>query len=799
MSIPISQLVADLNPDNTVLIFGAGASIPSGVPSVKDLIGEISGRFRIDAEGLTLSEISALAETRYSRRELIDLLREKFKGLKAKGALLNLPLYAWKSIFTTNYDDLVEQVYTRAQKQLTTYTSNFDFSQQSDPLATKLFKLHGTIDKDVVDGHQSRMILTELDYDKVQDYREALYNRLQSDISPGTQVVIVGQSLADRDLRDVVQKSIEVAQRAMTGGRIALLLYTRDENRASLYEQRGLRVAFGGLDELFVELARKAPETAPAFADHGTPLDHAPALRPTTVEVGEECDPRRANPSAIFNGWPATYPDILKQLTFERTCSGQVATLLQNTEALVATLVGASGVGKTSAARQAVLKLQGSGVRCWEHKGEHQLQVRSWKLVEEKLRAAGQRGLLFIDNAHSHLYEVNDLVDALSVEPTSHLKLLLATTRNHWGPRVKTPNLYSRGKEFTVSQLDSSEIERLLTLVESNPDLLKLVDSSFSGFSRGEKRRRLVDRCEADMFVCLKNIFASEKFDDIILREYASLEEASQNIYRLVSAMENSGIRVHRQLVMRVLGIGASNVSAILTSLEDIVSEFSINEREGIYGWRVRHAVIASIITKYKFSDSAQLFALFQKVIADIQPTYDIEIRTIRELCNIESGLAAISDRKKQNVLLRQMMSVAPGERIPRHRLIRNLIDSGDFEQAESEIRIFEKDFGKDGPVARYRILLMVGRARDTPGLLEEDRRVILERAKEFAQTAVRRYDNNKNVLGAYCELGVETFKLTGSPEVYDDAMNVLKKAENRLGDPDVTRMLARYQQRIWA
>jgi hypothetical protein len=143
------------------------------------------------------------------------------------------------------------------------------------------------------------------------------------------------------------------------------------------------------------------------------------------------------------------------------------------------------------------------------------------------------------------------------------------------------------------------------------------------------------------------------------------------------------------------------------------------------------------------------------------------------------------------------MMSIAPGERIPRHRLIRNLIDLGDFETAESEIRIFEKDFRREAPIARYRILLMIARATNTPGLLQEDRVVVLEEARQLAARSAERYESNKYVLGAYCELGVETFKMTGVMDVFDEAMSLLKKAEVRLGDPDVTKMIVRYQRRL--
>ena len=143
------------------------------------------------------------------------------------------------------------------------------------------------------------------------------------------------------------------------------------------------------------------------------------------------------------------------------------------------------------------------------------------------------------------------------------------------------------------------------------------------------------------------------------------------------------------------------------------------------------------------------------------------------------------------------MMSIAPGERIPRHRLIRNLIELGEFEKAESEIRIFEKDFRKEAPIARYRILLMIARATETSGLMREDRLAIMEQARELAVAAVERYDSNKYILGAYCELGVESFKLTGAHDVFDAAIVSLKKAEVRLGDPDITKMVVKYQRRL--
>ena len=54
-------------------------------------------------------------------------------------------------------------------------------------------------------------------------------------------------------------------------------------------------------------------------------------------------------------------------------------------------------------------------------------------------------------------------------------------------------------------------------------------------------------------------------------------------------------------------------------------------------------------------------------------------------------------------------------------------------------------------------------------------------------------------MLGAYCEVGVHAFKLSGSHKIFDEAMEVLRKAETQLGDPDITRMVVRYERRLSA
>jgi len=103
--------------------------------------------------------------------------------------------------------------------------------------------------------------------------------------------------------------------------------------------------------------------------------------------------------------------------------------------------------------------------------------------------------------------------------------------------------------------------------------------------------------------------------------------------------------------------------------------------------------------------------------------------------------------------------SVVPGERVPRHRLIRNLIRLGEFEEAATEIRIFESDFREEGPIAG---------------------------------SATQKFGDNKYVLNAYAQVGVKWFKYTGQVEVFDAALDLLRSAEERLADPEISSMITR-------
>lgn len=452
MPITISAVADDVRPHSTVLLFGSGSSVPSGAPSVARILAAIEREYQQSVAGFSLAEVTELVEQKTKdRRRLITTLRGLFKSLRPTGGILNVPLYDWKSVFTTNYDEIIEDSYKRARKPLAAYSSNFDFTSEVPPASTKLFKLHGTISQDLCDGSVARLILTEGDYEHTQDYREYLFDRLKSDLA-GSRLIIIGHSLADPDIRDLITRAIAINSKALSAGRITLLMYERDDDRAALFEAKGLQVTFGGIDEFFAAMARKPQDFQLVPEDTDDALASSPALRPVTVDVSHAIEAGPADVSAMFNGWPATHADVAAGLTFSRAIAdGMVHFLRSSEDARFAVVLGASGVGKTTASRQALQQLRVHSHTCWEHNPDHPLLVGDWLRVADELRKAGQCGVLFVDDASGHVNQINDLMDGLVSKKLTSLKIICASSRNSWRPRVKTPNLFKFGQEFILS------------------------------------------------------------------------------------------------------------------------------------------------------------------------------------------------------------------------------------------------------------------------------------------------------------------------------------------------------------
>lgn len=780
-------------PQRTVLLLGAGASVPSGAPTGRELAIAVSNEIRGRVVSEDLVELATILQRTDGRAAVIGAVRTQLKSLKPTGGLLALPEFDWRAIYTTNFDRLVEKAYRCVGREVVLVRSNYDYARLEADTATPLLKLHGCISKDIVDGDKARLVLTEEDYLEYRDYRQMLFARLGIDLM-GHDVLVIGQSLTDPHLQSAMREAADAKRNAGAPGRLSALVYEQDEDRAVLWESRGFEVAFGGIDELLRSLVETQPER-PDPVDSTTRLRLKPILGTAAIDIDHS---RTLKPDALrmFNGRAATYADIARGMTFDRSARVQLQGKLHDPTVQFLVVIGAAGVGKTTLARQLLSREVGDGVYCWEHVFDYPLSADEWIGVDAQLRERDARGVLLVDNCGAFLGAVNRIASRLAATEDPRLKLVLTARPAAWRTRLKDRSLHARGSTFELSRLTDDDVASLARLAADTEAISKLVDPTFAALPRVAQEHRLRRKARADMYVCLKNMFANEQLDNILLQEYAELDEGERDIYRLVSALEAMGSRVHRQLVLRLVDVESSAIHDLLRRLEGTVDEYTISAPRGLYGWATRHELIAQTIARYKFSGQEELKELLHQVVDALNPAEYLELRSMREMCNSDFGVPSVKNPDDQLELFQKMVAKAPAERVPRHRVIRKLLELDRLDAAAQEIRLAEEAMGaSDRPIERYKVRLTLLRARNTPGLEPEDRLAILRQAEGKALEIVNRYPTDFHTYNSYAQVGIAMAELAGDLSVLDHAIELMAGAYEEILDPEMGDALARLER----
>jgi hypothetical protein len=161
------------------------------------------------------------------------------------------------------------------------------------------------------------------------------------------------------------------------------------------------------------------------------------------------------------------------------------------------------------------------------------------------------------------------------------------------------------------------------------------------------------------------------------------------------------------------------------------------------------------------------------------------------------SDALRIGDLETRKNLYTNLTKLAPGERIPWHRLIRELLNEGDYETTEYIIRDAETAAGLDAPIARYKIRVIVARALNSKGISKSDRLAMLRHAYE---QAMRNTDHNRFDKYSYsvlCDVAVEVAHMGGGSYLLDEAIKHMRDASSRILDRELDARLHHYERAL--
>lgn len=189
----LREYTGALREGNAALFVGAGVSRAAGYVDWKQLLKEIAEELELDVDRET--DLVALAQFHVNRRGgrdrlnqlLINEFLEHVELTRSHSLIATLPIH---TIWTTNYDDLLEVAFEAIAKRVDVKRRNEDFATTRHRADVTIYKMHG--DK----TSPAEAILTKEDYETYGDKREVFTIALRGDLAKKT-FLFIGFSFSD--------------------------------------------------------------------------------------------------------------------------------------------------------------------------------------------------------------------------------------------------------------------------------------------------------------------------------------------------------------------------------------------------------------------------------------------------------------------------------------------------------------------------------------------------------------------------------------------------------------------------
>ncbi|WP_445908602.1 SIR2 family protein [Yeosuana sp.] len=198
----INDFVKDLNAGTASIFAGAGLSVPAGYVNWKDLMAEIAQDLGLDInietdlvsiaqfhlnENLTRSKLN---------RKILEEFTEDIEETQNHKILAKLPL---SSIWTTNYDELIEKTFEKENKVVDVKHTNSQLLTTKPKRDIVIYKMHGDV------KHPNSAILTKEQYEQYHQTHEPFINALSGELTTKT-FLFIGFSFTDPNLDYVLSR-----------------------------------------------------------------------------------------------------------------------------------------------------------------------------------------------------------------------------------------------------------------------------------------------------------------------------------------------------------------------------------------------------------------------------------------------------------------------------------------------------------------------------------------------------------------------------------------------------------------
>ena len=210
----VREFSGELSNGAGALFVGAGISKPSGVPSWSDLIRPLAAS-RLGILDLRDADLIRIAQyvvnsSSGNRGPMIHHLRTQFSGPFTVNSYHRALVQTLVStVWTTNYDVLLEQAFRQASFSVDVKATDDAISRSVPNHEIEIIKTHGSVDQS---PHED-LVITSEDYEDFDARRPATAERLRSDLLTKS-FLFLGYSYRDPNIHSIVAQARRLANRA---------------------------------------------------------------------------------------------------------------------------------------------------------------------------------------------------------------------------------------------------------------------------------------------------------------------------------------------------------------------------------------------------------------------------------------------------------------------------------------------------------------------------------------------------------------------------------------------------------
>lgn len=606
-------LLRALGQNKVVLFLGAGFSQQARnqhgnpLPSGRELAGLIWNFLGYDGDYdfTPLPEMyEALLTSGKAYAPIRNFLEDHLLCSEVPAEYSALTLPYWYRIYTTNVDDLVKQVYSKAigvQLEILFYPADDILERDQSLEKIQLLHLNGRLP-----CQPTEVTFSTRQYARGALVNQPLYEQFVRDYSTYP-VIFVGTQLNEPLLWQYIEargkKATHIPEHRPKSFLIAPRISQPKQAQLEFYNVTPVKGTAFDFTNWIQNIASKLPSrievvraAAPGLAEiiegfSGSPSD----LR--QIKMFGECFakvPSSCNVvgdrSMFLMGASPRWEDLFRGLDTPRTVTEEIfryiSALFGARDSLhLIPILGSAGCGKSTILRRLGVRLIQAGRSVYFTRSE---RLPAPSVIRGALESIGGRTVLLFDNSEVILSVLTTILQEVASLDRPPIVVIASRTNDFdrlWGRFKGAAEI----KEVHVPNLDREEIKKIIQILEENGLLGQL-----QGMSQSNRIREFEERAHKQILVAMREATSGRGFDEIIKDEFQRLvPEETKLLYLCVALATDAGYSIDKGEFVRFASVPPAEALELLDrNLRDII--IYLDQRNDML--MLRHQQIAEYV-----------------------------------------------------------------------------------------------------------------------------------------------------------------------------------------------------------